>query len=255
MGTDISYLAEKRVGDHWEPAFDTYLGAGDPDEPRILSHENQFYFAGDRNYELYQILAWTADEKTGLTSRGFEPISPPRGYPADLSDAVRETMGDPAEESPDCFGHSWLLLQELIDFPWQEKKRTIVGLVDVENYPLFKCGNPYQMQQISPRYPKHCKGSKGRPEPAEKIISNQEMERWINSESFDDADALQVALQRMDAGLKPERRRNPRDDLWTQIEYQQSYTVAGHGILIDTIPKLSKVGPSDQVRVVFNFWC
>ncbi len=34
MGTDISYLAEKRVGDHWEPAFDTYLESGDPDKVR-----------------------------------------------------------------------------------------------------------------------------------------------------------------------------------------------------------------------------
>ena len=45
MGTDIFYLAEKRVGEHWEPAFQTYYDPDpdEPDAPRILNHAGEFY--------------------------------------------------------------------------------------------------------------------------------------------------------------------------------------------------------------------
>ena len=255
MGTDITYLAEKRVGDHWEPAFDTYLESGDPDEPRFLYHGNQFYFAGDRNYELYQILAGTVDAKTGLTSRGFEPISPPRGYPNDLSYAVRQVLGDPDGESPDSFGGSWLLLQELIEFPWKDKERTFIGLVDAENYSLFKAGQPFKMEQVTPQILYRCQDVKGSVASPKHVISNEEMESWIATETFDQPDDLQAALSRMDEGLPSQPRYDPRENLRTEIEYQQSYAIAGHGILVDTIPKLSKVGPPGGVRVVFDFSC
>ena len=109
-----TYLAEKRVDDHWEPAFETYYEPDDPDAERFLDHEEEFYFGGNRNYELYQILAGYVEPETGLTSRGFEPISPPRGYPEDVSDAVRQQWGDldsPEARDSGCFGLSWLLLQ------------------------------------------------------------------------------------------------------------------------------------------------
>jgi hypothetical protein len=253
MGTDISYLAEKRVGDHWEPAFDTYHETDDPDEPRFLYHKNQFYFAGNRNYELYEILAGTVDDETGLTSRGFEPISPPRGYPDDLSEAVRKTLGDGSDDS--SFGHSWLLLQELIDFPWKEKMRTFVGFVDADNYQLFSSGQRFKMQQVSPKVLNSCQDLKEYPLPEWDVVSNEEMQYRISTETFDQPDDVQAALRRMQLGMKPEPRRDPRERLRTRIQFQESYAIPGHGILMDTIPKLSQVGPPDGVRVVFYFWC
>ncbi len=233
MGTDIIYLAEKRVGDHWEPAFDTYYEPDDPDEPRFLDHEGEFYFGAERNYELYQILAGTVDKETGLTSRGFEPISPPRGYPDDLSDAVREQWGiprDPAGHSRSSDDGSWLLLKELIDFPWQEKQRTFVGYANAENYAKFAAGQPFKYRQVSPKVLYSCDDLKKYPLPEWDVVSNEEMQRRVDNSTV-------------------------TDETWTKITYHQSYAIPGHGILVDTIPKLSKVGPPDGVRVVFHFCC
>lgn len=234
MGTDIFYLAEKRVGDHWEPAFETFAFS-DPDDPdgsRFLYHEDEFYFGANRNYELYEILAGTIDKETGLTSRGFEPISPPRGYPDDLSDAVRQLWRDPADPKGcnGCYGFSWLLLKELIDFPWKEKERTFVGCADAENHPLFSSGQRFKYRQVSPKVLYSCQDLKDYPLPEWDIVSNEEMQ-W-----------------RIDSGTASEQ-------TWTQITYSRSYAGPGQGILNDTIPKLSKVGPPDGVRVVFHFCC
>ncbi|MBM4092817.1 MAG: hypothetical protein FJ276_25925 [Planctomycetes bacterium] len=86
-------------------------------------------------------------------------------------------------------------------------------------------------------------------------MSNEEMQRRISMDAFDQPDDVQAALRCMESGMKPEPRRDPRERLRTRIEYQESYANAGHGILVDTIPKLSQVGPPDGVRVVFCFSC
>lgn len=233
MGTDIFYLAEKRVDDHWEPAFETYYEPPDPDGQRILDHEEQFYFGGNRNYELYQILAGFVEQETGLTSRGFEPISPPRGYPEDVSEAIRQQWGDldsPEARDSGCFGLSWLLLKELIDFPWHEKQRTFVGYVNAENYRKFAAGQPFRFRQVSPKVLYSCDDLKEYPLPEWDVVSNEEMQRRIDSSTV-------------------------TEQTWTKITYSQSYAIPGHGILVDTIPKLSQVGPPDGVRVVFHFCC
>ncbi|NUQ66467.1 MAG: hypothetical protein HUU20_28735 [Pirellulales bacterium] len=78
--------------------------------------------------------------ETGLTSRGFEPISPPRGLPVDLSQEIRAMARDPNDpetwEKYSLFGHSWLLLKELIDFPWKEHLSCILRprLADPSDY-------------------------------------------------------------------------------------------------------------------------
>ncbi len=164
-------------------------------------------------------------------------------------------LGDSEEESPDCFGRSWLLLQELIDFPWHEKQRTFTGLVDAENYVLFKAGKPFKMEQVAPRVVYGCQDLKDAATSSQQVISNEKMESWIDRDVYDDPHDVQAALQRMDEGLTSQPRPDPRESLRTRIEYQQSYVVPGHGILVDTIPKLSKVGPPDRVRVVFRFSC
>ena len=236
MGTDIHYYAEKRTGDHWEPAFQTYYEDENDLEDRSLWHGEQFYFGSDRNYELYQILSWTVDSDTGLTSRGFAPISPPRGLPADLSPEIRMIARDPNDpetwEKHSLFGHSWLLLRELMDFPWKETFRRFIGFVNAEDYSLFRAGKPFRMQQVSPRVLYGCKDLDAYPKPEWNVVSNEQMEQMIR------------------AATEP-----VSDRLWTQIEYQESYAIPGHHILADTIPKLSKVGAPVDVRVIFWFSC
>ena len=125
---------------------------------------------------------------------------------------------------------SWLLLKELIDFPWHEKQRTFVGFVDAENYPKFAAGQPFRYRQVSPKVLYSCDDLKQYPLPEWDVVSNDEMQR------------------RLDSGTVT-------DETWTKITYHQSYAVPGHWILVDTIPKLSKVGPPEGVRVVFHFGC
>ena len=230
MGTDIHYFAEKRVGDHWEPAFDSYYD--DPDEPedRELWHGDQFYFGAERNYELFQILAGVVEPETGLTSRGFLPISEPRGLPDDLSAAVRAIATKASDPDDGYFGHSWLLLKELIEFPWKGKFRTFIGFVNTDNYSSFKAERPFRMQQVSPKVLYNCADLKSYPRPEWEVVSNEEMERRIE----------QGAVS---------------ENLWTKITYTRSYAIPGHYILANTIPTLNQVGATEDVRVVFWFDC
>lgn len=107
MGADIHYFAEKRTEDGWE-----YL-------------PGSFYFGGERNYSLFSILA-------GVRRRAGDPeqIAPVRGMPADLSAGGLQLIADMGHDSFDEFvqddlahhSHSWVLLKELIDYPWHRIK-------------------------------------------------------------------------------------------------------------------------------------
>ena len=75
-----------------------------------------------------------------------------------------------------------------------------------------------------------CDDLKEYPLPEWDVVSNEEMQRRIDESTT-------------------------TEHCWTKITYHQSYAIPGHGILVDTIPKLSKVGPPEGVRVVFHFCC
>lgn len=229
MGTDIHYFAEKRVGDRWEPAFKMCNEAVDQDEEGEWPGED-FYFGSERNYELFQILAGIVEKETGLTSRGFEPISPPRGLPDDLSAEGAATAADTVDPEDGYFGHSWLMLRELMEFPWREKRREFIGFVNAENYRLFQSEQPFRMHQVSPKVLYSCADLKSYPLSEWDVVSNDEMDRRL-------------------------REGTVSDRTWTKIIYTQSYAIAGHYILEDTIPKLSQVGSPEDVRVVFWFDC
>jgi hypothetical protein len=139
MGTDISYFAERRTERGWEHCL------------------VDFYCGEERNYALFAILAGVAR----LTNSGFEPIVPPRGFPAD-SPAVSHLAGVP--ETPSCHNATWLALKELLDFPWHQKQWPCTGYVDAEEFLHFR---------IAGR-PQHLSTQSGT------VVSNGEMERRIN---------------------------------------------------------------------------
>jgi hypothetical protein len=148
MGTDIACFAERRTQTGWERC------------------DIDFYCGEERNYELFAILA---DVKR-LTNSGFEPIVPPRGFPAD-SPTVGPQAGAPGDAS--CHNATWLTLRELLEFPWQEKKRVYSGYVDAKQFGLFrKAGRPQAFSNKSGQF-----------------VSNEEMERLIR-EGADSDDKL-----------------------------------------------------------------
>jgi hypothetical protein len=115
MGTDIWMYAEKREAASWKPCFPLKTNEyGNPEMTTV--------YRNGRNYELFRILA----DVERLTNQGFGSICAPRGLPDDLSPELRiltEFMEELAREGA-VYAHnySWLLLRELLEFAWKEKK-------------------------------------------------------------------------------------------------------------------------------------
>jgi hypothetical protein len=125
MGTDISYHAERRTERGWERC------------------DIEFYCGEERNYALFAILAGVQR----MTNGGFESIAPLRGFPAD-SPTMGAAAGTP--ESASCHNATWLSLRELLDFPWQEKKREFSGYVDADQFRHWRrAGRPQCFTETS----------------------------------------------------------------------------------------------------------
>ena len=118
MGCDIHLHVERRTDAGWEHV------PGHSDEwadPANWYHQ--------RNYDLFAILA---DVRNGSgfagakIGDGFNPISPPRGLPNDVSDFVRSESD---EWDVDGHSHSHLTVAEVLTYDWdQESVKT--GLFD-----------------------------------------------------------------------------------------------------------------------------
>lgn len=209
MGTDIHYWAERRTNGLWEAC--SVAGKSADGGPRLL----EFYCGEERNYCLFAILAGVER----LTNHGFEPIVAPRGLPTD-SPLVQPSPGRRRKRN-DEYGHNatWLLLRELLEFPWHEKKRLCTGYVDAEQYFNFKLdGRPDQYL---------LKGATCGP--ARETISNEEMERLI------------------DGG-------RTTDGLWTLIFFEeQPYADYAGPFITETLQVLRALGETDDVRLIVYF--
>ena len=121
MGTDIEMFAEKRDGFGWKPCFPLRRNKfGNPCMTEV--------YRNDRNYALFRILANVGR----LTNQGIGPVFPPRGLPDDLSPELA-TLADFIADY-DSHNYSWLLLRELLEFPWYEEKHGGRILADHCNY-------------------------------------------------------------------------------------------------------------------------
>jgi hypothetical protein len=106
MGCDIHTFVERRVAGKWicvtkqvkDADGDTYWD--DPYE--------------ERRYTTFAVLAGVRN------GDGYEPIDQPRGLPRDLSDEGRARTAD----DDGYHGHSWLSLQDLLDFDWTKVHAT-----------------------------------------------------------------------------------------------------------------------------------
>lgn len=134
MGTDINLYAEIRRNNKWEPipepaATEWSKGKKVPIECTEIG----------RPYELFAALAGVCQNNLRLTMYAVvEPIAEPRGLPKDMNDFYKKHLLE--NECGYCFGHSWLMLQEIIDYDWDGQFVTQWAYVKSQYAHLFQEG-------------------------------------------------------------------------------------------------------------------
>ena len=112
MGTDINLYAEVCRHGKWEPI----------PQPKATSWSKRKVVPVEvteigRPYKLFAALAGICQDNLRLTMYAvIEPISEPRGFPENMSDFYKKHFAESAIGC--CFEHSWLLVQEIIDYDW-----------------------------------------------------------------------------------------------------------------------------------------
>jgi hypothetical protein len=215
MGTDIHCFAERRGPAGWEPCYAPAM-TDDGERPFV-----PFYCGQDRNYELFALLAGVRR----LTNDGFRSIAAPRGLPEDLSSTLREVAE--GAEGLCCHNHSWLTLRELLDYPWQETRRTVRIHVDATGFRQFRArGRP------DGGYSFLCEGDLCATSQGKQIkpivISNDDMERLIKQ------------------GQDTEAR-------FTEVMFEEPVAAYCELFVSDTLPLLRSLGEPDDVRIVLWF--
>lgn len=201
-------------------------------------------FDPGRNYDLF---AMFANVRNGHgfagcdTGDGFVPIlgreNPQRGIPNDASDFVKARAFDWGE---DGHSHSALTVAELKAYDW-DQETAHRGIVDAAQYVVFKeKGQPDS----------YCGGISGT---GIVFVTNAEMEAHIlavaalkqqnqNGGTFDiDNPAPDLAL------IDPAVLRH------TTVEWKEKYRESAGHFLNDILPELEKLGPPEDVRIVFFF--
>lgn len=119
MGTDISLFAERLDGLGWLPVPVEHFDLGRP-------------------YELFSVLYGSA---IGLRNQKLEipSVSKPRGAPEDVNPLLRELIKENCEcdDGYNCWGLSWLMVSEFLDFQWDEERVRYSGFVRPEYASLF----------------------------------------------------------------------------------------------------------------------
>jgi hypothetical protein len=215
MGTDIHCFAERRSAAGWEPCYD--LNSTTDEERSFLP----FYCGQERNYELFALLAGVRR----LTNEGFQPIAPVRGLPEDLSPAVREVAL--SQDGMWGHNHTWLSLQELLAYPWQETKRTVRVHVDAAGFCQFRDqGRPNRGFSFLCEGSLCATGSGTWRKPV--LISNEEMERLIRE------------------GQETEAK-------FTEVIFEEPVASYCYYFLSETLPLLSSLASPEDVRIILWF--
>lgn len=213
MGADIHLYVEKKENGKWI-SVDTWY-----EEEDFKHSDNPFY--DDRNYDLFAILA---DVHNGRgfggcdTGDGFTPISMPRGLPADVSAEVGQVS---AQWDSDGHSHSWLTLEELLNWNHWDDVTTNRGYLSEDDYLKWdKKGEPQS----------YSGGIYGNA-----IVSMGEKE-YLN---------LMKNGTRVE--LKPTK-------YYINVSWKQSYRECVRNFWTETIPKLQKVDANPaNVRIVYFF--
>jgi hypothetical protein len=221
MGCDIHVHYEIRKSNQWEHLNwkERYIIGHYDDGCLKYDYDHMFndtLYVG-RNYSLFSILA---NVRNGCgfagvpTSRGFTPIDMPRGLPFDVTAETRE---DCLVWGCDGHSHSWLGLQEILDYDWDNQIVTVCGVVTPEEYKVFKeTGKPHSW----------CGGAGGR---EVVMVSQEEMEQVIES------------------GGLPDR------FYYTRVEWNETYREAVGKRWFKTLGALKELAEPRDIRLVFWF--
>jgi hypothetical protein len=239
MGCDIHLYVERKIdgkwvtADKWTP--DPYAEEGE-ESRLIVDDDNCFY--SDRNYDLFAILADVRNLRNAGT--GFNPISTPKGLPADISPEVK---GESDKWDCDGHSHSWLTLAEIKAYDWNQVI-THIRVVDVLGFAEFEQhGEPYTSSDDDLSNKTN-------------YISNEEMRE-------------RVAKYQPEIGKLASRPYALGTDWWefqnklraepvryyTRVSWQANYADSAEAFLKETMPKLEALsyGNPDNVRIVFWF--
>ena len=247
MGTDIHMAAEVRKNGKWtlvrDKVFKNSWYEPDPSKQRDYNR-NEFTNIpyDERNYNLFAMLA---DVRNGygfagcVTGQRINPISAPKGYPEDLSDELKRDI-DPdiyhSDEYRQCMGSedrpylsdehsaSYLTLQELLDYDWDQGHKTI-GYLTQSEY-------------------------------ASSIYKGKHPESWCGG--VGGGNVVKVSEQEMIDIIEGRYRVNPDKEYYTQCVFpSRTYKEKAGSFYTDTIPALKKLipegGTPSDVRIVFDF--
>lgn len=116
MGTDIYLFAELHDEGNWRPVPDPVQNEYTDDDGLVLAEALDL----GRPYGLFSVLS---GRSIGLRSTNVQipAISEPRGFPEDMNRIYRKYFARVYDMDDGDYGASWLMLEELIDFDWDQK--------------------------------------------------------------------------------------------------------------------------------------
>jgi len=207
-------IPNRYYGESWdqyetETISQRSMSKWDKGEPEGWSGINDVFSPG-RRYNLFAILANVRNGRgfAGIpTGRGFKPISMPRGLPVDVSPEIKKQS--------DGHSHSWLAVQELLDYDWHGQTTVQYGTISKDQYKVFAAtGN------LPSSYYGYVSGGGVRTVDASEILATP-----------DDGIAY-----------------------FTVVEWSETYAEAvGKFIIEDWIPALESLGNPEQTRIIFWF--
>ena len=144
MTVSIYMYAEKREHGIWKSCtpIESITQNGES------SYDMEPIYESHNAYPLSRIL-FNVDR---MNNYGVDAISEPRGLPNDPSPELKKLASWGEEKGWYCNYPSWLLLGELLEFPWDENKMSVTGFVNAKQYIIFKeKGEPEQFASVGVR--------------------------------------------------------------------------------------------------------
>ena len=208
-----------------------------------VAYDKRLY--SSRNYDLFAILA---DVRNGrgfadvMTGYGFNPISPPRGVPVDC---CPEYSREVERWDGDGHSHSWLILEEILSFDWNQKARK-VGWVDPIEWTHWR-------DYGSPKKWSGCvDGGNVRHVSTEDFETAwqqlRELRGWPK-QCYASAHLNTYGTEELQAFIELVGGGSP----YTRVEWDINYYEHAREFWSSTIPRLLHIRKSGEVRCVFFF--
>lgn len=269
MGCDIHLYAEVRKGGKWYPAGKPVLNCNydmeqdfivpwhlkekvefpetaplDNDEKDKFTRETFYY---RRNYGLFAILA----DVRNFNKDPLEPIFPPRGVPVDASDEYKELA-----KGVDWHSHSYLTLKEILEFDWTKKTTDFIAmsLRDYYNWHTWQKLNgdpPYEYQYVSLLMHGYDQKNTIKEQEALEIILKFEKEAEGDYKKF--FGSLQSYGLKLYYNSENKENETFKYNKLVACKIDVPYYRIAEKFWSETIPRLLRLGPPEDVRIVFFF--